>query len=706
MICTQCKKNNPEHALYCMHCGDPLSSMKNNVIPESFYISKKEYDQLKNFETNYQQLVDAMNEKYLLIEFIFDETGKPVDFTYIAVNENYNESIALLFNVENNNLVGKTHTEVFKDSIPPFIDKYYEVAITKIPYEFDYYYKDYLLHLKHSIFYYDENQVVIVVDNITDIKIIENDLLEKNKELQSNKDELAKLNTLLLASLDQVPAGILIADTLNGSMLFANSAMAELVDQPQEVLTNLSLQNPNLEYTYFYPDNTPYNVLDLPLPQAALKQQVIKNKELIVRTAKDVKKWILANASPIYDSDNNLIAAITVMLDITDLKKVEQNLLETQLKFKAISDMAFDAIIMTDEHNTILYWNHAAEIITGYKKEEVLGKNSHQLLIPDRFKDKLAEDYKNSYETYKGQKNELFLLKKDGTEFLSEFSLSSFVVQKNTYVVSIHRDITKKKELQEQLVSERSNLEKTVKERTKALQESLINIKQANLHKTQFLSNISHELRTPLNAIIGFTQTLKMQYFGTINEKQEEYLSLVANSGEHLLALINDLLDMTKIDAGSMELTLKEFNTTEFINEIIALMSQQFRDKNISLDFKNIQETYMIKADKRMFKQIVLNLLSNALKFTYNGGKVSIDIEKLDKETKIMVSDTGMGINRQELNKIFSEFYQLDQVRDQSLGGTGIGLALTKRLVKLHNGKIGVESELDKGSTFWFTIPD
>lgn len=706
MICIKCKTINPEQALFCMCCAEKLLPFDKNEQSEFIQLSNEDYNRLKKFENNYQQLVNAINEKYVLIQLIYNEAGKPVDFTYIAVNNNYNESIISLFNVENNDLLGKTHTEVFKDSIPPFIDVYFEVAKTKIPCEFDFYHKDYLLHLKYSVFYFDENQVAIVVDNITDIKTVEKDILLQNNELKNKKEELANLNMLLLASLEQIPAGILILDTQKGKVWFANSAMAELVDQPQEVLTKFSYQNTNLRYSYFYPDETPCNVLDLPLPKAAITQQVIKNTELIVKTAKGVKKWVLANAAPIYDSNNNLIAAISVMLDITELKETVQNLLETQLKFKALSDLAFDAIIMTDENNKILYWNNAAEKIIGYKREEVLGKDSHQLLVPERLKTRLSEEHKTGYKDYMNHDNELMMLKKDGTEFLSQFSLTSFVVEDKSYVVSVHKDITKKKELEMQLLNERSNLEKTVKERTRALQESLINIKQANLHKTQFLSNISHELRTPLNAIIGFTQTLKMQYFGTINEKQEEYLGFVASSGEHLLALINDLLDMTKIDAGSMELNKKEFNLIEFIAEIIALMSQQFRDKDIKLDFKEINTEYTISADKRMFKQIVLNLLSNALKFTHNGGKVTISIEKLQHETKIIVSDTGMGINNNELNKIFSEFYQLDQVRDQMLGGTGIGLALTKRLVKLHNGHIGVTSELNVGSSFWFTIPD
>ena len=263
-----------------------------------------------------------------------------------------------------------------------------------------------------------------------------------------------------------------------------------------------------------------------------------------------------------------------------------------------------------------------------------------------------------------------------------------------------------------QLSEERRNLEYMVNQRTKELNESLHRLEGTNLHlqevlqhKIRFLNTMSHEFRTPLNAIIGFTELLNKQYFGKLNDKQLEYVSLISNGGEHLLELINDILDIAKIDAGSMELNLEQFKAIDFIHEIVSLLNSQFKEKNIQLSYSIEPESIILNADRRKAKQIMLNLLSNALKFTPEYGKVKVLAQIDDNYITISVIDTGCGIKEEEKEKIFSEFYQSDQTRDSALGGTGIGLALTKRLVEMHGGSIGLTSSYGKGSAFWFSIP-
>ncbi|MEW5818888.1 MAG: ATP-binding protein [Cyanobacteriota bacterium] len=263
-----------------------------------------------------------------------------------------------------------------------------------------------------------------------------------------------------------------------------------------------------------------------------------------------------------------------------------------------------------------------------------------------------------------------------------------------------------------QLAEERVTLEKTVEIRTKELNESLHQIESVNLHlqealqhKNRFLNTMSHELRTPLNAVIGFTDMLNHQYFGELNEKQLEYILQIKQGGNHLLSLVNDMLDIAKIDSGSMEFQPEKVSPFELIVEMVSLMQAQYKAKNVTLTLKVQNKNDCVFADKRKFKQIMLNLLSNAIKFTPSGGKVIIFTEKInDKELKILVKDTGCGIKEKDFDKIFSEFYQSDQTRDQALGGTGIGLALCKRLIAMHRGEIGVESQNGNGSTFWFTM--
>ncbi|MEW5820246.1 MAG: ATP-binding protein [Cyanobacteriota bacterium] len=229
---------------------------------------------------------------------------------------------------------------------------------------------------------------------------------------------------------------------------------------------------------------------------------------------------------------------------------------------------------------------------------------------------------------------------------------------------------------------------------------------EANRHKNFFLSTMSHELRTPLNAILGFSQSLSMQYFGMLNEKQIEYVNLINSSGSHLLDLINDILDIAKIDAGTVILNIESFCIHEIIEVVNSMIKTQYIAKNITCEYVIDSNISIIKADIRRFKQILINLLSNAHKYSLPNTTIKIEVSKVaDNVIKISIIDSGIGIKKEDLKNMFLEFYQTDHTRDQALGGTGIGLALTKRLVLLHHGEIGVESELNKGSTFWFTLP-
>lgn len=229
----------------------------------------------------------------------------------------------------------------------------------------------------------------------------------------------------------------------------------------------------------------------------------------------------------------------------------------------------------------------------------------------------------------------------------------------------------------------------------------------ANKAKSEFISAMSHELRTPLNAIIGFSEVLTDESYGPLNPKQKEYVGDVLTSGKHLLSLINDILDLAKIEAGKMELKLGEINIPTVIdNSLIMIREKAFAhkielSKNIDLDVSNII------ADERKVKQIIFNLLSNAAKFTPDGGKIGIEAKKTaNNEIMISVWDTGIGIEEKDKGKIFEEFKQIEGDLNRKYPGTGLGLALTKKLVELHGGKIWFESEgKDKGCKFYFTLP-
>ena len=231
-------------------------------------------------------------------------------------------------------------------------------------------------------------------------------------------------------------------------------------------------------------------------------------------------------------------------------------------------------------------------------------------------------------------------------------------------------------------------------------------IEAANRHKSEFLANMSHELRTPLNAIIGFSEVLGERMFGELNEKQAEYTDDILSSGRHLLSLINEILDLSKVEAGRMELELATFDLPLAIDNARTFVRERATKHGINLDVTVDERLGDFVGDERKIKQILLNLLSNAVKFTPEGGRIGIKARQADGSVEISVSDTGIGISPEDQAKIFEEFRQVGGDYAHKREGTGLGLTLAKKFVELHGGKIWVESEAGKGSTFSFVLPD
>lgn len=230
-------------------------------------------------------------------------------------------------------------------------------------------------------------------------------------------------------------------------------------------------------------------------------------------------------------------------------------------------------------------------------------------------------------------------------------------------------------------------------------------IEAASRHKSEFLASASHELRTPLNAIIGFSGILKKRMFGDLNEKQAEYVEDIYTSGNHLLSLINDLLDLAKVESGRIELDVKQFDLPTALENSITLLKERANRHGILIDLAIDERLSSFKGDERKLKQIMLNLLSNAVKFTQDGGRIGVKAGPVDGGVQISVSDTGVGIKPEDQQVIFEEFRQVGD-DSHKREGTGLGLTLTKTLVELHGGRIRVESEAGKGSTFTFTLSE
>ncbi len=248
------------------------------------------------------------------------------------------------------------------------------------------------------------------------------------------------------------------------------------------------------------------------------------------------------------------------------------------------------------------------------------------------------------------------------------------------------------------------DLEARVESRTRELQEANRRLEVASQHKSQFLANMSHELRTPLNAILGYTELILDRIYGAIPEKIEEILRRIQHSGRHLLGLINDVLDLSKIEAGELRLSLNDYSIAEVVQTVVTAVEALAAEKQLSLRVSLPPDLPMGRGDARRITQVLMNLVGNAIKFT-DAGEVGIAVRASAAEFVVSVSDTGPGIAPADQHKIFEEFHQVDSSSTRSKGGTGLGLAIAKRIVDLHGGRLGVESVPGRGSTFFFMLP-
>lgn len=255
---------------------------------------------------------------------------------------------------------------------------------------------------------------------------------------------------------------------------------------------------------------------------------------------------------------------------------------------------------------------------------------------------------------------------------------------------------------------EKLELEEKIKESTAELEVAMRNAQVANQAKSDFLASMSHELRTPLTSILGLSEVLQEEYFGKLNSKQKQYLNDIQESGQHLLLLINDILDIAKVEAGKMELELGPVVVKELLENSLIMIKEKAGKHNIKLDIDLAPEIkgLKIQADERKLKQIIFNLLSNAVKFTPDGGRIQLGASCEDGKLAVAVTDTGIGISLEKQERVFQEFYQVEAGLKDKTPGTGLGLPLSRKMVEMHGGEIWCESEGEgKGSRFVFTIP-
>jgi PAS domain S-box-containing protein len=355
--------------------------------------------------------------------------------------------------------------------------------------------------------------------------------------------------------------------------------------------------------------------------------------------------------------------------------------------YEALLEASPTAIVGMGLDGTVTSWNPAAEQLFGYTHDQAIGRDLDELVAARE--DLMPEARGFSALTAAGEVPAAAVTqrtRKDGS--LVDVALVSapiFVSGEQVGYFAIYSDVS---ELQE---------------RTRELADKSRQLEIASKHKSDFLANMSHELRTPLNAIIGFSEVLHEQMFGELNERQLAYVGDVLEAGRHLLSLINDVLDLAKIEAGKMELELSHVALPELLRNAVSMHSERASRSGIALTLTTEPTEIGITADERRVRQVVFNLVSNAVKFTPAEGRIDISARVDDGRVEIAVADTGPGIAAEDLETIFEEFEQTSDGKQAD--GTGLGLPLSRKLVELHGGRLWAESEPGRGSTFHFTLP-
>ena len=439
----------------------------------------------------------------------------------------------------------------------------------------------------------------------------------------------------------------------------------------------------------------------------------------LLNTRKDGSEFpISLSTSFTRDDDGKPIALIGIATDITEPKKIEKELtkhrehLEELVKNRTrelvkinkeleiekanidkLFETAQEAIVMADKDGRILRVNKEFTKLFKYSFDEVLGNSIDDLIVPEDYHEeaalitkKVVTGEKVTIETIRRNKNGISIQ-------VSVLAAPIIVDDKLEAIYAIYQDITNRK-----------LAEAALEERAIKLTEVNIRLKEADLLKSVFLANMSHELRTPLNSIIGFTSILLMGMSGSINEEQKKQLNLVKNSSKHLLSLINEILDISKIEAGKVELFIEEFKLDDIVGEVIESFLPVLNEKGLKF-LKDKQLGITLHSDKRRFKQVLMNLVSNAVKFTEQGSiRIDARVSK-SNNLEICVTDTGIGIKEEDMDKLFKSFQQIDMSSSKKYEGTGLGLHLSKKLVILMGGDMSAKSEYGKGSKFTLVIP-
>jgi PAS domain S-box-containing protein len=436
-----------------------------------------------------------------------------------------------------------------------------------------------------------------------------------------------------------------------------------------------------------------------------VKRSMSQTKNLFARRKNGTEFPIEAGLSSIPTKDGTFV--MTFLTDITERKRAEEEIKrlnkslerraqESETRYQQIVELAEEGIWVVDSEAKTTYVNHAMARMLGYTETEMLERSFFDFI--DETEYQTANAHFERRKQGLSEKQEFKLKAKDGKSVWTYMATSPVLDEQGKILWScaLVYDITERKQAEEQL-----------QQSTERISLANAELARATRLKDEFMASMSHELRTPLNAILGLAEALQEEVYGSLTDRQHKSLRTIEQSGKHLLDLITDILDLSKIESGKMELQIAPISLNRLCESSLTFVKQQAQKKKINLSTKISADLETIEVDERRIRQVLINLLNNAVKFTPEGGEVSLEITTNSEEgiLQITVIDTGIGIAPENLDKLFKPFMQLDSSLSRRYAGTGLGLALVRRIVELHGGSIALESELGKGSTFTVTLP-